>query len=100
MRRLEVDFPSVIPAEAGIQVSWVVVSKSVRQRLDAGPVSRPGQALRRHDGSSLRLKARDFNHPRETLNRILHGSDNFLASSTFPPSISAIQFRLNLTEES
>ena len=42
----------VIPAQAGIQS---LVNKP-KLNLDAG--------LRRHDKSSLRLKARDFNHPR------------------------------------
>ena len=72
--RLEVDFPSVIPAQAGIEVSYAVVRISRGQRLDAG--------LRGHDELSLRLKhalslacpepgrriegARDFNYPRET----------------------------------
>jgi hypothetical protein len=45
---------SVIPAHAGIQVLFELAP---RINLDAG--------LRRHDESSLRLKVRDFNHPRE-----------------------------------
>ena len=44
---------SVIPAEAGIQAVLEVEPKT---NLDAG--------VRRHDELSLRLKARDFNHPR------------------------------------
>jgi hypothetical protein len=43
----------VIPAEAGIQA---VLDREVKTNLDAG--------VRRHDELSLRLKARDFNHPR------------------------------------
>jgi len=45
--------PSVIPAQAGIQVFFGLPTKP---QMDAG--------FRRHDKPSLRLKARDFNHPR------------------------------------
>jgi hypothetical protein len=51
--RLEAEGFSVIPAEAGIQAVLEVEPKT---NLDAG--------VRRHDEHSLRLKARDFNHPR------------------------------------
>jgi len=47
-------FVSVIPAEAGIQA---VLELEPKTNLDAG--------VRRHDELSLRLKARDFNHPRK-----------------------------------
>ncbi len=42
----------VIPAEAGIQVFFGLPTKP---KMDAG--------LRRHNKFSLRLRARDFNHP-------------------------------------
>ena len=45
-------FLSVIPAQAGIQVFFGLAELP---KMDA--------SLRRHDKSSLRLKARDFNHP-------------------------------------
>ena len=62
MYRLEVDFPSVFPAKAGIQVLRV---RHPLATLDA--------RFRGHDGPSLRLKhdlstieaARDSNHRRE-----------------------------------
>ena len=44
----------VIPAHAGIQALFELAA---RINLDAG--------LRRHDEPSLRLNARDFNHPRK-----------------------------------
>jgi len=44
---------SVIPAQAGIQVFFDLVASA---KMDAG--------LRRHDKTSLLLKARDFKHPR------------------------------------
>jgi hypothetical protein len=43
-----------MPAEAGIQVFF---GYAARAMMDAG--------LRRHDKLSLRLKAKNFNHPRE-----------------------------------
>ena len=66
-------FFSVIPA---LIVTWIPFSNGMTdavRHLEAGPGSSPGQALRRHDEPSLRLKpvlstiegARDFNHPQE-----------------------------------
>jgi len=56
----EVDFTSVIPAQAGIQALGL--------KIENEPGCRPEFILRlskgRHDELSLRLNATDFHHPR------------------------------------
>jgi len=62
--------PFIIPAYAGIQVFF---GHAVQAKMDAGPGLSPGQALRRHDKSHLRLEhalrflegTRYSNHPRK-----------------------------------